>query len=211
MKSHMTSYVTLIALLLLQSILQTEAVFSQTLGPNIRIHPNASDQQFETCITTQPSDPNTLFAIDIAASMVSPVLSAGWYHTTDGGITWTGRDTLPTHSNFGLVMVDQAVGMDSEGNLYAAGLYGALPPTALDVFVSRSTDHGVVWPCWNDNRTGVHQAYTSRIDFPTSVREVLSEYPTAFALAQNYPQPLQSNNSNQLSVASGQLCEAVRH
>ena len=63
------------------------------------------------------------------------------------------------------------------------------PAGYMGGYIGITALHGVVWPCWNDNRTGVHQAYTSRIDFWTSVREVLSEYPTAFALAQNYPNP----------------------
>ena len=50
--------------------------------------------------------------------------------------------------------------------------------------------NSVVWPFWNDNRTGIHQAYTSRVFYPpTSVSDLRSEVPTAFALKQNYPNP----------------------
>ncbi|MGH8003521.1 MAG: choice-of-anchor D domain-containing protein, partial [Limisphaerales bacterium] len=32
-------------------------------------------------------------------------------------------------------------------------------------YIGISALNGIVWPCWNDNRTGIHQAYTSRIIF----------------------------------------------
>ena len=28
-----------------------------------------------------------------------------------------------------------------------------------------TSSNGILWPCWNDNRTGIHQSYTSRLDF----------------------------------------------
>lgn len=32
-------------------------------------------------------------------------------------------------------------------------------------YIGVAAINGVVWPCWNDNRTGIHQAYTARMVF----------------------------------------------
>jgi hypothetical protein len=112
---------------------------------DIQIHPNATMHQIEPSIAVHPTNPNVVLALGIAASTVSSVVSTGWHVTTDGGGSWTGRDTLNTHSDLGLGMVDPAAGIDADGYLYVAGLYGPLPPSALDVYVVRSTDNGMSW------------------------------------------------------------------
>ncbi|MBI2430336.1 MAG: T9SS type A sorting domain-containing protein [Ignavibacteriales bacterium] len=57
-------------------------------------------------------------------------------------------------------------------------------------YIGISALEGVVWSCWNDDRTGIHQAYASRMVFPpTSVTVLPSTIPNAFALHQNYPNP----------------------
>src|SRR3989304_455083 len=44
-------------------------------------------------------------------------LLEGWnVHASDGGVTWTGRDTLPTHDNLAQWILDPSVGIDTDGN-----------------------------------------------------------------------------------------------
>ncbi len=124
------------------SLVLTSVALAQI--PNIRIHPNASMQQIETPIAINPSNPNAVLVAPITASSVASIVSTGWHYTTDGGVTWIGRDTLPTHTDYSHHMVDPAAGIDADGNLYVAGIYGILGG-AFDVYVARSTDQGANW------------------------------------------------------------------
>ncbi len=132
---------TLLASAALSSLLSSVALAQL---PNICIHPNTSMQQIEPSVATHPSNPNTMLAVSIASSTIAPVVTTGWHFTADSGQTWIGRDTLPTFSNLNLNMVDPAVGIDADGNMYVTGLYGVLG-SSFDVYVARSTDNGADW------------------------------------------------------------------
>ncbi|GEM_PF-7022640 len=113
------------------------------VAPNIRMHPNATTTQSEMSITTHPSNPDIVLAGSNAAQNSISVLSQGWYYTTDGGTTWVGGDTLPTHTNLGTYLSDPAVGIDLDNRLFFSALNLGSP--ANDVFVSRSTNNGAAW------------------------------------------------------------------
>ena len=49
--------------------------------------------------------------------------------------------------------------------------------TYMGDYIGISALNGIVWPCWNDDRNGIHQAYASRIvftDFATPLKIVVS-------------------------------------
>lgn len=115
----------------------------QTISPSIQVHPNPSMQQFETSIATHPSNPNIVLIGAVTQDPLSVDVNAGtmgWYYTTDAGVTWSGRDTLPTHSNLGQWMGDPSVGIDASGKMLLAGLYND-----ATVFVDRSSNGGAAW------------------------------------------------------------------
>lgn len=129
------SLIILFAALML--VVATDAGLLAQAFPDIPIHPNPTTYQYEQSLTTHPRDPNTVFVVSVARN--NSVDRFGWYYTTDGGITWSGRDTLPTHANLGTYMRDPGIGIDLTGNLFVSGFYGA------DVFVARSTNAGTSW------------------------------------------------------------------
>ena len=115
----------------------TEVAISQ----NIRIHPNPSMQQFETSISTHPSDPNIVLVSAVTQDTTALMEGTmGWYYTTNGGATWVGRDTMSTHTNLSHWMDDPTVAIDGSGNLFVGGIYND-----DHVFVDRSTDGGSTW------------------------------------------------------------------
>ena len=89
-----------------------------TVYPNIQMHPSATTTQSEMSIATDPVNPNVVLAGANAARASERVVSQGWYHTTDGGTSWLGGDTLPTHTDLTSFMSDPAVGIDLAGNLF---------------------------------------------------------------------------------------------
>jgi len=113
------------------------------VNPNIQMHPSSTTTQSEMSITTHPLNPNITLAGANAVHTSVSVGSQGWYYTTDGGTSWSGSDTLPTHSNLGLFMADPAVGIDLDGNLFFNALrFGG---NFGDVIIARSTNNGVNW------------------------------------------------------------------
>jgi hypothetical protein len=66
-------------------------------------------------------------------------------------------------------------------------------------YIGISALNGVVRPFWNDNQTGIHQAYTSKVVI-TSVKELLSETPTMFSLEQNYPNPFNPSTTIEFHI-----------
>jgi len=111
--------------------------------PNIQMHPSSTTTQSEMSIWTHPINPDVALAGSNAVHTSVSVGSQGWYYTTDGGTSWSGGDTLPTHSNLSLFMADPAVGIDLDGNLFFnALLFGS---GSRDVIIARSTNNGVSW------------------------------------------------------------------
>ncbi len=129
-------------LFMLVTLLCTAPAYSQGIAPNIRIHPNPAMQQFETSIATNPENPNVVLAAAVTQDTAGDLLQGtmGWYCTTDGGVTWSGRDTLPTHTNLSDWMGDPAVGIDLSGNFFVSGIYND-----QYIFIDRSTDSGKTW------------------------------------------------------------------
>lgn len=120
------------------SMLQYLSLSAQTVIPNIQIHPNPTSFQFEPSIMTHSANPNITFVADVALN--NNVMRIGWYYSTNGGLTWIGRDTLPTHSVLSTKMNDPTTGIDLDGNLFVSGILGN-----TSIFVARSTDGGVNW------------------------------------------------------------------
>ncbi len=110
--------------------------------PNIRMHPNPTTTQSEMTIWTHPNNPDVVLAGSNAASNPVALISQGWYYTTNGGTTWLGGDTLPTHTNLGQFMSDPSVGIDLDGNLFFNTL---LIGGTHEVVMARSTNNGTNW------------------------------------------------------------------
>ncbi|MBK7253458.1 MAG: hypothetical protein IPI04_05970 [Ignavibacteria bacterium] len=62
--------------------------------PNFRVHPSSGNQQCETEIVRHPTNPNIMFASAQPIINSNNFINVGVYVTTDGGVTWTGRDTM---------------------------------------------------------------------------------------------------------------------
>ncbi len=130
---------------------------AQAVSPNIRIHPNPTTHQFETSIAIHPLNPRIVLIAANAGHSSGTVSSIGWYYTTDGGVTWSGKDTLPTHMNFTARTGDPAVGIDLDGNLFVNGTSGA---STFSIIAARSTDGGVNWTQTGvPNPTNNHKNY----------------------------------------------------
>lgn len=114
-----------------------------TVFSNIRMHPSNTVHQSEMSLTTHPINPDVVLSGSNAADAGIDVLSQGWYYSTNAGATWTGSDTLPTHSNLNRFMSDPAVVIDRNGNLFFNTLYYG--NGTGDVIVVRSTNNGVNW------------------------------------------------------------------
>jgi len=109
---------------------------------DVQIHPNPTMQQFETRIITHPSNPEILLASAVTQDTLGTLLEGtmGWYCSTNGGMTWIGQDTMPTHTNLNQWMADPTVAIDALGNFFVGGIYND-----QFVFIDRSTDGGVTW------------------------------------------------------------------
>ncbi len=133
-----------LVVLLLSMISFCENIFSQVVSPNIRIRPNPAVQQFEVCIDSHPSNSNIALVLWNSIDTAVSRNRMGWSYTTNGGLSWSGRDTLPSHLDPGnTAMVDPAVGIDADGFFFAGGFYGN--PPFREAFVSRSQDTSLTW------------------------------------------------------------------
>jgi dienelactone hydrolase len=114
-----------------------DTLFKPVEVSNDCIHPNPGSFQFEPSIATHPLNPDiVLIAADARNNNISRI---GWYYTNNGGESWKGRDTLPTQSNFSVLMTDPAAAIDHGGNLFVSGIYGN------NIILARSTDEGLNW------------------------------------------------------------------
>ena len=121
---------------LICSVMSNDFLYSQFNAPDMYIHPDSVSFQFEPSIATHPLNSNIiLVAADARSNERSRI---GWYYTTDGGLTWTGRDTLPTQSDFSKLMTDPAAAIDLDGYLFVSGIHKG-------IFVARSTNGGQNW------------------------------------------------------------------
>lgn len=66
-------------------------------------------------------------------------------------------------------------------------------------YIGISALNGVAWPCWNDNRTGIHQAYTSKVVFIEIGQPKISALPETLDFGQvilGHPETLTVNVRN---------------
>ncbi|MCD6256084.1 MAG: hypothetical protein J7J44_07425 [Deltaproteobacteria bacterium] len=77
---------------------------------DIHIYPS-SNHQSETSIAINPANLNNLLIG--ATTLVNWDYKQGYYYSLNGGITWSGADTLP---GIGDVTSDPAVAFDANGN-----------------------------------------------------------------------------------------------
>jgi hypothetical protein len=131
-----------VSLLTCLTVVHPASTLAQVVSPNYHIHPNPTTHQFETSVAVHPSNPRVVLATAIAGKTDRTATSIGWYYTTDGGATWSGGDTLPTHLDFTTYIGDPAAGIDLEGNLFANGVSGS---STFSAMIARSTDGSATW------------------------------------------------------------------
>ena len=109
------------------------------VGPNFRVHPRTAGTQSEVPITVHPLNPNILYAS--ANTFQGGNFCTGWYRSTDGGVTWTGNDSMFTtagtfQNNFG----DPAPMIRYDGRMLISYI-----TTAGRMGASYSTNNGTNW------------------------------------------------------------------
>ncbi|MFZ1319944.1 MAG: sialidase family protein, partial [Ignavibacteria bacterium] len=114
-------------------------------SPNVRVHPSAGNQQCETDIVRHPTNPNIMFASAQPIINSNNFMNAGVYVTTDGGLTWNGRDTMNA-PNLNDQRGDPAPIIDKNGTF----LYGHLTSTTnfgglTGMGANYSTNNGATW------------------------------------------------------------------
>lgn len=119
---------------------ETEAV------PNVRLHPSAVIQQNGVDITRDPNNANLLFATAMTTiNGGSSFINAGVYVSTNGGVTWSGSDTLNSPK------LDDMRGypvplIDKNGRFYVTHITSANNfGSVTGVGVNYSTDRGLTW------------------------------------------------------------------
>ena len=132
--------------------------YAVTVGPSIRVHPNAVAQQDEIVLVRHPSNPNIMFGG--ANTTVSGVYGQGGYLTTDNGVTWTGNDLLPP---FTQSSSDPAPAIDKDGRIIF---------TTLDnpgIVAAYSTNNGTTWSARVTIQAGSEDKnFAASDDAPTS-------------------------------------------
>ncbi len=113
--------------------------------PNFRVHPSAGNQQNETDIARHPTNPNIMFAAAQPIINSNNFINVGVYVTTDGGVTWRGRDTMNA-PNLNDQRGDPAPVIDKNGNFIYGHLLSATNFGGLTgMGANYSTDNGVTW------------------------------------------------------------------
>ncbi len=116
-----------------------------TVTPNFRVHPSAVNQQNETDIARHPTNPNIMYAAAQPIHNSNNFINAGVYVTTDGGVTWKGRDTMNA-PNLNDQRGDPAPVIDKNGvflygHLLSASNFGGL----IGMGANYSTNNGDTW------------------------------------------------------------------
>jgi len=105
-----------------------------TVGPSVRVNPNASSQQDEIILVRHPSNQNIMFGG--ANTTASGIFGQGGYLTTNNGTSWSGTDLLPP---FTQASSDPGPTIDKDGVIIF---------TVLDnpgMVAAYSTNNGVSW------------------------------------------------------------------
>lgn len=105
---------------------------------NITLHPDANVDQSEMSISAAPGNtPDVLAGDNATVQSASPVdNNQGYYFSSNGGVSYSGSDTLPTNSTD---LADPAVANDLNGNAFFAFLKGD------GIAVKKSPDGGATW------------------------------------------------------------------
>ncbi|MBM2842074.1 MAG: Sialidase protein, partial [Bacteroidetes bacterium] len=123
------------ALALLLAALVISRAYAQP-PPNFRLHPTTLTHQTDVRVARHPGNPNIILAFANTIRVSPFFISQGVYVTTNGGITWSGSDTI----TFPLGGPSSPVyAIDKDGHLLACGYGGS------GLVVSFSTDYGRTW------------------------------------------------------------------
>ncbi|MFZ1320672.1 MAG: hypothetical protein WAT71_03875 [Ignavibacteria bacterium] len=114
-------------------------------SPNVRVHPSSGNQQCETDIVRHPTNPNIMFAAAQNIINSNNFMNVGVYVTTDGGVTWDGKDTMNA-PNLNDQRGDPAPIIDKNGNfiyghLLSVSNFGSLTGMGANY----STNNGATW------------------------------------------------------------------
>ena len=112
---------------------------------------NSGNDQWQPWMSVDPST-GSLFVVYYDSRKFTANDSAQVYvsASTDGGSTFS--DILVSDASF----LPRKLTVSPGTRFFAY----------MGSYIGISALNGVVWPCWMDNRTGIHQVYTSRITFP---------------------------------------------
>ncbi|HYQ87385.1 MAG TPA: choice-of-anchor D domain-containing protein [Bacteroidota bacterium] len=81
---------------------------------------------------------------------------------------------FPTNDSADVYVSSSADGGDSFADIRVTDMPfhpAPIPGTAagyMGDYIGITASHGIVWPCWNDNRTGIQQAYSARMVFSSA-------------------------------------------
>ncbi|MBE2219492.1 MAG: T9SS type A sorting domain-containing protein [Ignavibacteria bacterium] len=107
-----------------------------SIGPSVRVLPN-SNQQDEIVLVRNPLNANIMFGS--ANTTVGSNFGQGSYVTTNGGVTWTGTDVLPS---FTFLTSDPGPCIDKNGTIIMTTLN--VNSTAR-MYSTYSTNNGTTW------------------------------------------------------------------
>lgn len=122
--------------------IQSQSIIDSPLniGKNYRIYPS-NVSQTEVFIAKSPADQNILFVTANAIQFVPFFISEGIYVTTDGGVSWHGKDTC-TGYPMGYHGGDPGITIDKNGRFILTHI-GRSPFVGL--YSHYSTDNGLTW------------------------------------------------------------------